>query len=115
MAEKGLPVTAMIALLDTRFKQYQHAVVGTILTTLYSGSVLLTFYPNFNLSLEDLNLPTTLKVQIPLQGAEQTPTSKIATLHYQIVYRLQNHALDLPTPHTTSDALMILAPNWGNS
>ena len=25
------------------------------------------------------------------------------------MYRLQNHALDLPTPYTTSDALMILA------
>ncbi|KAH9780720.1 hypothetical protein KPL71_008187 [Citrus sinensis] len=78
---KGLPVTVRIALLHTRFKQYQHAVVGTVLTTLHAGSVLLTFYPNFNLSLEDPNLPTTLK----------------------------NHALGLPTPHTTSDALMILA------
>ncbi|KAH9698042.1 hypothetical protein KPL71_023853 [Citrus sinensis] len=106
---KGLPVTGRISLLDTRFKQYQHAVVGTVLTTLHAGSVLLTFYPNFNLSLEDPNLPTTLKVQIQLQGAEQTPTSKIVTLHHQIVYRLQNHALDLPTPYTTSDALMILA------
>ncbi|KAH9680032.1 hypothetical protein KPL71_026386 [Citrus sinensis] len=106
---KGLPVTARIALLDTRFKEYQHTVIGSVLTTLHTGSVLLTFYPNFNLSLEDPNLPTTLKVQIQLQGAEQTPTSKIATLHHQIVYRLQNHALDLPTPYTTSDALMILA------
>ncbi|KAH9792641.1 hypothetical protein KPL71_004209 [Citrus sinensis] len=106
---KGLPVTARIALIDTRFKEYQHAVIGTVLKTLHAGSVLLTFYPNFNLSLEDPNLPTTLKVQIQLQGAEQTPTSKIATLHHQIVYRLQNHALDLPTPYTTSDALMILA------
>ncbi|KAH9658047.1 hypothetical protein KPL70_023335 [Citrus sinensis] len=81
---KGLPVTARIALLNTRFKEYQHVVVGTVLTTLHAGSVLLTFYPNFNLSLEDPNLPTTLKVQIQLQGAEQTPTSKIATLHHQI-------------------------------
>ena len=94
---KGLPVTARIALLDTRFKQYQHAVIGTVLTTLHAGSVLLTFYPNFNMSLEDPNLPTTLKIQIQLQGVEQTSTLKIAILHHQIVYRLQNHALDLPT------------------
>ena len=106
---KGLPVIARIALLDTRFKQYQHAVIGTMLTILHAGSVLLTFYPNFNMSLEDPNLPTTLKVQIQLQGAEQISTSKMATLHHQIVYRLQNHALDLPTAQTTSDALMILA------
>ena len=67
---KGLPVTARIALLDTRFKEYQHAVIGTVLTTLHAGSALLTFYPNFNLSLQDPNLPTTLKVQIQIQGAE---------------------------------------------
>ena len=66
---KGLPVIARIALLDTIFKEYQHAIIGTVLTTLHAGSVLLTFYPNFNLSLEDPNLPTTLKVQIQLQGA----------------------------------------------
>ncbi|KAH9671151.1 hypothetical protein KPL70_017242 [Citrus sinensis] len=35
---KGLPVTARIAMLDTRFKQYQDAVIGTVLTTLHAGS-----------------------------------------------------------------------------
>ena len=102
-------VTARIAILDTRFKEYQHAVIGVVLTTLHVGSVLLTFYSNFNMSLEDSNLPTTIKVQIQLQGADQTPTSKIATPHHQIVYRLQNHALGLSTLQTTTNALMILA------
>ncbi|KAH9734768.1 hypothetical protein KPL71_017493 [Citrus sinensis] len=106
---KGLPVTARLAMLDTRFKQYQDAVIGTVLTTLHVGSVLLTFYPNFNLSLQDLNLPTTLKVQVQIQGAEQISSAKIATLHHQLVYRLQNHALDLPTPEHHSDTLMVLA------
>ncbi|KAH9697807.1 hypothetical protein KPL71_023766 [Citrus sinensis] len=106
---KGLPVTARLAMLDTRFKQYQDAVIGTVLTTLHAGSVLLTFYPNFNISLQDPNLPTTLKVQIQIQGAEQISSAKIATLHYQLVYRLQNHALDLPTPEHHSDTLMVLA------
>ncbi|KAH9697790.1 hypothetical protein KPL71_023757 [Citrus sinensis] len=106
---KGLPVIARLAMLDTRFKQYQDAVIGTVLTTLHAGSVLLTFYPNFNLSLQDPNLPTTLKVQIQIQGAEQISSAKIATLHHQLVYRLQNHALDLPTPEHHSDTLMVLA------
>ncbi|KAH9769439.1 hypothetical protein KPL71_012002 [Citrus sinensis] len=106
---KGLPVTARLAMLDTRFKQYQDAVIGTVLTTLHAGSVLLTFYPSFNLSLQDPNLPTTLKVQIQIQGAEQISSAKIATLHHQLVYRLQNHALDLPTPEHHSDTLMVLA------
>ncbi|KAH9734801.1 hypothetical protein KPL71_017513 [Citrus sinensis] len=106
---KGLPVTARLAMLDTRFKQYQDAVIGTVLTTLHAGSVLLTFYPNFNLSLQDPNLPTTLKVQVQIQGAEQISSAKIATLHHQLVYRLQNHALDLPTLEHHSDTLMVLA------
>ncbi|KAH9792714.1 hypothetical protein KPL71_004243 [Citrus sinensis] len=100
---------ARLAMLDTRFKQYQDVVIGTVLTTLHAGSVLLTFYPNFNLSLQDPNLPTTLKVQIQIQGAEQISSAKIATLHHQLVYRLQNHALDLPTPKHHSDTLMVLA------
>ena len=106
---KGLPATARLALLDTRFKEYQHVVIGTVLTTLYTRSALLPFYPNCNLSLQDPNLPTTLKVQIQLQGAEQIVSSKMATLHHQLVYRLRNHDRDLPTPHTSVEALMILA------
>ena len=71
--------------------------------------VCLPFYPNFNLSLLDSNLATTLKVQIQLQGAEQITSAKIATLDHQLVYRLQNYALDLPTPQiANSEALMIL-------
>ena len=74
-----------------------------------SGSVLLTFYPNFNLSLQDNNLSTALKVQVQIQGAEQISSVKMATLHHQLVYRLQNHVLDLPTPNNHFDALMVLA------
>ncbi|KAH9657930.1 hypothetical protein KPL70_023280 [Citrus sinensis] len=96
-------------MLDTRFTHYQDAVIGTVLTTLHAGSVLLTFYPNFKLSLQDTNLSTALKVQVQIQGAEQISSAKIATLHYQLVYRLQNHASDLPTPEHHSNALMVLA------
>ena len=107
---KGLPVTARIALLDTRFKQYEQATIGTVLTTLHAGSVVLTVYPNFNLSLDDPNLSTFLKIQVQIQGAEQVSSAKIATVHHQLVYRLQNHSLILPTPpDLSSDTLMILA------
>ena len=106
---KGLPVTARIALLDTRFKQYEQATIGTVLTTLHAGSVVLTVYPNFNLSLDDPNLSTFLKIQVQIQGAEQVSSAKIATIHHQLVYRLQNHSLILPTPpDLSSDTLMIL-------
>ncbi|KAH9671155.1 hypothetical protein KPL70_017245 [Citrus sinensis] len=78
---KGLPITARLAMLDTRFKQYQDAIIGTVLTTLHAGSVLLTFYPNFNLSLQDPNLPTTLKVQVQIQAPIQTSESMFERHH----------------------------------
>ncbi|KAH9780724.1 hypothetical protein KPL71_008190 [Citrus sinensis] len=77
---KGLPVTAHLAMLDTRFKQYQDAVIGTVLTTLHVGSVLLTFYPNFNLSLQDPNLPTTLKIPTIIQIPRQIPRHELIKL-----------------------------------
>ncbi|KAK2643036.1 hypothetical protein Ddye_024799 [Dipteronia dyeriana] len=53
---KGLLVTARIALLNTIYKQYEHAIIGTCLSTLHAGSISLTYYPNFNIPLRDLNL-----------------------------------------------------------
>ncbi|KDP20659.1 hypothetical protein JCGZ_03822 [Jatropha curcas] len=107
---QGLPVTARLSLLDTRYLQYEHAVIGTIATTLNAGSVVLTFFPNFNMSLEDPHLSTALKVQVQITGADRVPETISATLHHQIVYRLQDHAINLQTPGIShSDALYIFA------
>lgn len=51
---KGLPVSARIALLDTRMKKEKHACIGTIETTLNAGTVVFTLFPNFNMSLQDI-------------------------------------------------------------
>ncbi|KAL0455381.1 UNVERIFIED_CONTAM: polyprotein [Sesamum latifolium] len=60
---KGLPVTARIALLNTRFLEYEHAVIGTVLTTLNAGSIVVTFFPDFVVSLCDPHVASTFKVQ----------------------------------------------------
>ncbi|KAK2647795.1 hypothetical protein Ddye_015284 [Dipteronia dyeriana] len=100
---KGLAVTPRIALLNTIYKQYEHAIIGTCLSTLYAGSISLTYYPNFNISLRDQNLHNCLKIQLQIVGA---PTAK---LHHQLAYRLQDHALDLPIPGHTEDTIFIKA------
>ncbi|KAK2644128.1 hypothetical protein Ddye_019323 [Dipteronia dyeriana] len=50
---KRLPVTARIALLNTIYKEYEHTVIGTCLSTLHAGSISLMYYPNFNIPLRD--------------------------------------------------------------
>ncbi|KAH9734771.1 hypothetical protein KPL71_017496 [Citrus sinensis] len=52
---------------------------------------------------------TKMLLSVQIQGAEQISSAKIASLHHQLVYRLQNHALDLPTLEHHSDNLMVLA------
>ena len=47
---KGLRMVARIALLDTRFKKYQHACIAIVETTLDAGTVFITLFPNFNTS-----------------------------------------------------------------
>ncbi|KAI8556210.1 hypothetical protein RHMOL_Rhmol05G0234600 [Rhododendron molle] len=104
---KSLPVTTRLALVDTRFMQYQHACIATVQTTLNAGTVIFTFYPNFNMPLADPHLQTALKVQVQIGGASQISTTYAATLHYQMAYRLQNHAFDMSLPSSTDEALFL--------
>ncbi|KAK2658333.1 hypothetical protein Ddye_004866 [Dipteronia dyeriana] len=104
---KCLPVTARIALLNTNYKQYEYTFIDTCLSTLHTGSISLTYYPNFNIPLRDHNLHNCLKVQLQVLGVNMLPNTYKATLHHQIAYWLQGHALDLPIPSHTGDTIFI--------
>ncbi|KAK8348166.1 hypothetical protein V6Z12_A06G064600, partial [Gossypium hirsutum] len=58
------------------------------------------------MALVDPNLTKALKVQIQIAGAPQVASAISATLHYQIVYRIQDHAFNL-SRHGTDDSLLI--------
>ena len=92
----GLPTAVKLALLNSTYLKYEHVVLGTVLTTLNTGSIVLTFFPNFNVPLKDPNLPDLLKLQIQMTGTEQVSSAFSGTLHHQLVYWLQNHAFNLP-------------------
>ena len=79
---KGLPVVSRISLLDSRFLEYQNAVIGTIQTTLNARTIFVTLFPNFNMSLKDPYLCDALKVQVQITGASQVQDTFAATLHY---------------------------------
>ncbi|KAJ9550757.1 hypothetical protein OSB04_014802 [Centaurea solstitialis] len=105
---KGPPAFSRIALVDTRFVEYQHACIGTIQTTLNAGTIFVTFYPNFNMPLNDPSIHTALKAQIQIGGTPQVNTFQ-ATFHYQMAYRVQNHSLDIMVPDQehAGDALFV--------
>ena len=105
MEEKGIPFTSRIAFLDTRFFKYEDASIANVQTTLNDGTVVLAFFPNFNVPLADPHLLSAFKVQIEIGGATQISTTSAATLHYQMAYRVQNHDIFLPT--STDEALFL--------
>ncbi|RDX88691.1 hypothetical protein CR513_29685, partial [Mucuna pruriens] len=104
---RGLPVSARVSLLDTSYLHYENAVIGTVLTTLHAGSVVLTIFPNYNISLRDPTITHRLKVQVQITGVDQVAEALSATLHHQIIYRLQDHAINL--------ALYVMANNQEES
>ncbi|QHN84272.1 polyprotein [Arachis hypogaea] len=110
---RSLPVTAKVALLDTTFKEYQHALIGALVTTLSNGSVILTIAPNFTMRLSDPTISQRLKIQIQLVGVIQDSNAEQATLHHQVLYRVQDHALDLNLPNTTGEALFMFTDSAG--
>ncbi|KAK2659658.1 hypothetical protein Ddye_006191 [Dipteronia dyeriana] len=105
--KKGLPVTARIALLNIIYKQYEHAIIGTCLSTLYACNISITYYPNFNIPPRDHNLHNCLKVQLQILGAPMLPNSYMATIHHHIAYLFQDHAIDLSIPGHTGDKIFI--------
>lgn len=92
---KGLPVAAHLSLLDSRFINFQYAVVGTVQSTLNIGIVFVTLFLNFNISLTDPHAFNTLLVHVQITGTPQVATAFAATLHHQMAYRIQNHSFDI--------------------
>ncbi|OMO87788.1 hypothetical protein CCACVL1_08766 [Corchorus capsularis] len=105
-AGKGLPVFARIAVLDSRFFKYRFACLGMVETSLNAGTVFVTLFPNFNMALEDPTLPLVLKVQVQIAGAQMVENAREATLHYQMCYRIHDHAMDLAIPKEPETPLL---------
>ncbi|MED6198677.1 hypothetical protein PIB30_068804, partial [Stylosanthes scabra] len=57
--------------------------------------------------LTDPTLSQRIKIQVQLIGATQDAAAEQATLHHQVLYRVQDHALDLKLPNSTGDALLV--------
>lgn len=105
----GQEVTGNLAILDTRYLTYNQAVIGTAQITMNAGAVFLTLYPNYNIHLRDPFLFKSLVTQVQFCGLNVQHGAIAATLHYQMAYRLQNHAINLPVPglHNSPDALLM--------
>ncbi|EOY14079.1 Uncharacterized protein TCM_033288 [Theobroma cacao] len=100
-----------MALHDTRYIKYEYACIGIVEGTLNTRTIIVTLFSNFTMALCDPNLLSTLKVQIQIVRAPQVPLAIIATLYYQMVYRVQDHAFNLSKLHNNLDDALVLTIN----
>ncbi|EOY20720.1 Uncharacterized protein TCM_012065 [Theobroma cacao] len=108
---EGQSVVAHMALLDSRYIKYEHACIGTVEDTLNTKTLIVTLFPNYTMALCDPNLLSALKVQVQIIRAPQIPFAIIATLHYQMVYKVQDHAFNLSKIQTNLNDALVLAIN----
>lgn len=87
-----------MSLLNRTFMLYEHAIIGSAIVTMNSGSVMFTFYPNFNMPLRYPNLSSALQIQVQIQGAPQIGIAFAGTIHHQLIYRIQDHVVNLCLP-----------------
>ncbi|RDX69502.1 hypothetical protein CR513_51373, partial [Mucuna pruriens] len=106
---RDLPVSTRVSLLDSSYLHYENNVIEIVLTTLHAGSVILTIFPNYNVSLRDPTISHRLKVQVQITGADQVAEALSVTLHHQFIYRLQDHAINLSLSTSNDGALFVMA------
>lgn len=87
-SRKGLPTTFRITLLDTRFPNFKHGNLDTIQTILNVGTVMVTLFPNFYMSLQGPLLCHALKFHVHVTRVVPQGQTLIGTIHYQLAYRV---------------------------
>lgn len=80
--------------MDSRYKKYQQACIRTLETTLNIETIFFTMFLNFNISFNEY-LNAALKLQMHISEATMVLDDLEATLHYQMIFQIQNHTLDV--------------------
>ena len=91
---KGLDVTCLGALLDTRHKNFNDQLIGVIEGPLSNGPIFLECRPNFTISLTEPYFKECLTLHVKTHGLD----IKSQTEHIQIAYRLVVRAVNTTLP-----------------
>ncbi|KAG8483875.1 hypothetical protein CXB51_022610 [Gossypium anomalum] len=104
------PVVARIALLDSRYLEYQNACIATVEATLNTRLVMVTLFLNFTMALVDPNLLSTLQVQIQIVGAPQHGTND--SLMISVNTEDQPHCVHIPRKIPKQELIQLLPEKW---
>lgn len=85
----GKNVTCFLALLDTRWNNFENALITAVEVGLHNGHVIIEVEPNFSLDLTKESLSDTIQVMIQLNGATMRASETTIALHHTMMYKVQ--------------------------
>ncbi|KAG5577336.1 hypothetical protein H5410_057470, partial [Solanum commersonii] len=89
LSREGLDTSLLLYRMDSRFLNFNDSLLGMVETSLFSGLIYFDCFPNFTVSLKDINILVSLTLNV------KTSNYKIKTgsLSVAIMYRIQYKAI----------------------
>ncbi|KAG5577340.1 hypothetical protein H5410_057474, partial [Solanum commersonii] len=85
LSRKGLDTSLLLCLRDSRFLGFNNSLLGMVETSLCSGPIFFDCFPNFTVSLKDINILDSLTLNVKTSNYK----TKIGSLPVAIIYRIQ--------------------------
>ena len=101
MFRKGLPITCIAFLLDTRFKSFDYQYLGGLEGKLCDGPMYLQIRPNYNLSLDDPYFDSCIQLHILVD----TPELKHEALNIEVAFNMIGRCVNTGLPAITQGKL----------
>ena len=91
----GKDVTCFIAILDTRWKTFEKALITIVEAGLNQGHVVLQVEPNFTLDIHKPSLTDAIKVLIQVNGLTMKPDESALAIYHSITSKVQTHMFSM--------------------
>lgn len=85
---RGLNASILTCLRDERYQNWAQSLMGIIETSLYHGPIYFNTFPNLSLSLSDINLFQSVKLQLQLHEYDFLPRPETIALVSRIYFRI---------------------------
>ena len=108
LSREGLDTSLLLCLRDSRFLDFNDSLLGMVETSLCGGPVHFDCFPNFTVSLKDLNILDSLTLNIKTSNYKTKPGSLPVAIIFRLQYKALNSAFNTGALRTQNKGETIL-------
>ena len=108
LSREGLDTSLLLCLRDSRFLDFNDSLLGMVETSLCGGPVHFDCFPNFTVSLKDLNILDSLTLNIKTSNYKTKPGSLPVAIIFRLQYKALNSAFNTKALKTQTKGETIL-------